>query len=86
MEPLSDPRVVARDPGTHQRAYGFAAGKVRVVEKVVRTWGTYGCDQHRRGMRAGDASSPAAREASGPPAPGARPSKVRPACAQTGRR
>eukprot|EP00969_Alexandrium_andersonii_P296577 13105427-Alexandrium_andersonii.AAC.1 len=69
MEPLSDPRVVARDPDTHQRADGFATGKVRVVEKVARTRGTDGCDQQRPGKGAGDASGPAAREASGPPAP-----------------
>eukprot|EP00969_Alexandrium_andersonii_P279373 12348867-Alexandrium_andersonii.AAC.1 len=60
MEPLSDPRVVARDLGTRQWANGFATGKVRVVEKVVCTRGTDGCDQQRHGMRAGDASSPAA--------------------------
>eukprot|EP00969_Alexandrium_andersonii_P331643 14657256-Alexandrium_andersonii.AAC.1 len=36
-------------------------------------------------MRAGDASSPAAREAYGPPAPGAHPSEVRPARVETGR-
>eukprot|EP00969_Alexandrium_andersonii_P193584 8550199-Alexandrium_andersonii.AAC.1 len=71
MEPLSDPRVAARGPGAHQRANGFAMGKVRVVEKVARAHGTDGCDQQRHGMRARDASSPAAREASGPPAPGA---------------
>eukprot|EP00969_Alexandrium_andersonii_P116008 5130036-Alexandrium_andersonii.AAC.1 len=36
-------------------------------------------------MRAGDASSPAAREAFGPPALGAHPSEVRPARVETGR-
>eukprot|EP00969_Alexandrium_andersonii_P154974 6851842-Alexandrium_andersonii.AAC.1 len=60
MEPLSDPR-----------AEGFATGNVRVVEKVARDRSEVfdGCDQQRRGTRAGDAGSPAAREACGPPAP-----------------
>eukprot|EP00969_Alexandrium_andersonii_P194264 8581211-Alexandrium_andersonii.AAC.1 len=67
MEPLSDTRVGVRDPGTclnFQRANGFAAGDVRVVEKVARTRGADGCDQQCPGTRAGDASGPAAREAS----------------------
>eukprot|EP00969_Alexandrium_andersonii_P157771 6972626-Alexandrium_andersonii.AAC.1 len=68
MELLSDPHVVVRDPGACQRANGFATREVRVVEKVVRICGTDGCDQQCP-TRAGDASSPAAREASGPPAP-----------------
>eukprot|EP00969_Alexandrium_andersonii_P067420 2974707-Alexandrium_andersonii.AAC.1 len=63
MEPLSDPRVVVRDPGTCQRAGGFATGEVRVVEKVVRIRGADGCDRQCP-ARAGDASGPAAREAS----------------------
>eukprot|EP00969_Alexandrium_andersonii_P295527 13063312-Alexandrium_andersonii.AAC.1 len=61
-----------RDPGTclsTQRANGFATGEVRIVEKVVRLRGADGCDQQCPGARAGDASGPAAREASGPPAP-----------------
>eukprot|EP00969_Alexandrium_andersonii_P129719 5733660-Alexandrium_andersonii.AAC.1 len=64
MEPLSDPR-----------ANGFATGSVRVVEKVARDRSEReqevfdGCDQQRHGTRTGDASSPAAREACGPPAP-----------------
>eukprot|EP00969_Alexandrium_andersonii_P339244 14996078-Alexandrium_andersonii.AAC.1 len=65
MEPLSDPRVVARDHGTRQRTNGFATGKVRVVEKVARTRGTDGCDQQRHGMRAGDCllyTSPSPRD------------------------
>eukprot|EP00969_Alexandrium_andersonii_P117005 5174290-Alexandrium_andersonii.AAC.1 len=33
MEPLSDPHVVVRDPGTCQRANGFATREDRVVEK-----------------------------------------------------
>eukprot|EP00969_Alexandrium_andersonii_P167863 7421474-Alexandrium_andersonii.AAC.1 len=60
MEPLSDPR-----------ADGFATGNVRVEEKVARDrLGVFdGCDQQRHGTRAGDASSRAAREACGRPAP-----------------
>eukprot|EP00969_Alexandrium_andersonii_P187009 8263666-Alexandrium_andersonii.AAC.1 len=60
MEPLSDPR-----------ADGFATGKVCVVEKVARDRPEIlgGRDQQRHGTRAGDASSPVAREACGPPAP-----------------
>eukprot|EP00969_Alexandrium_andersonii_P210976 9317769-Alexandrium_andersonii.AAC.1 len=62
MKPLSDPR-----------ADGFATGDVCVVEKVARDRSEVvnGCDQQCRGTGAGDASSPAAREACGPPAPGA---------------
>eukprot|EP00969_Alexandrium_andersonii_P093368 4123201-Alexandrium_andersonii.AAC.1 len=66
MEPLSDPRVVARAPGTcrFQRADGFATGGARVMEKVVRDRGADSCDQQCPGIRAGDAGGPAAREAS----------------------
>eukprot|EP00969_Alexandrium_andersonii_P033153 1447429-Alexandrium_andersonii.AAC.1 len=42
VKPLSDPRVVARDPGTSlnfRRAHGFATGETHVVEKVVRIRG-----------------------------------------------
>eukprot|EP00969_Alexandrium_andersonii_P096820 4274200-Alexandrium_andersonii.AAC.1 len=72
MKPLSDPRVVVRDPGTSlnfRRADGFATGETRVVGKVVRVRGADDGDKQFPGMRAGDASGPAAREASGPPAP-----------------
>eukprot|EP00969_Alexandrium_andersonii_P184824 8166042-Alexandrium_andersonii.AAC.1 len=45
MEPLSDPRVVVRDPSTRQRANGFATGEVRVGEKVARVRGADSRDQ-----------------------------------------
>eukprot|EP00969_Alexandrium_andersonii_P083950 3703660-Alexandrium_andersonii.AAC.1 len=72
MEPLSNPRVAVRDPGTSlnfRRANGFATRETRVAEKVVRVSGADDGDKQFPGMRAGDASGPAAREASGPPAP-----------------
>eukprot|EP00969_Alexandrium_andersonii_P033901 1482110-Alexandrium_andersonii.AAC.1 len=42
------------------------------------------CDQQRHGG-AGEVSSPAAREACGPPAPGAHACEVSPECVEAGR-